>query len=41
MESVGCPDGECSCDDIAGRASERGLGSKIGEGRGKEEAVVV
>ena len=31
-ESVGLPEGDCSWVDIAGRASERGLGSRVGEG---------
>ena len=39
--SVGWPEGDFICDDIAGRASERGLGAKVGEGGGDAEAVVV
>ena len=37
----GWPDGERSCEDIAGRASERGFGSRVGDGGGESEEVVV
>lgn len=39
--SVGWPDGECSWFDIAGRAEERGLGSRVGEGGGDADFVVL
>ena len=38
---MGFPDGECSWVDMAGRASERGLGSSVGEGGGDAVSVVV
>lgn len=41
VESVGWPDGERSWVDMDGRASERGLGSRVGEGGGDGEAVMV
>lgn len=41
FESVGLPEGDCSCVDIAGRASERGFGFKVGDGGADEEAIVV
>lgn len=41
VESVGLPEGDCSCVDIAGRASERGLGSRVGDGGGDAVLVVV
>lgn len=40
-ESVGFPEGDCSCVDMAGRASERGLGSSVGEGGGDAVSVVL
>lgn len=39
--SVGWPDGDASCEDMDGRASERGFGSRVGEGGGEGEEVVV
>lgn len=41
VESVGWPDGERSWVDMDGRASERGLGSRVGEGGGDGEAVMM
>ena len=38
---MGFPEGDCNCVDIAGRASERGLGSSVGEGGGDAVRVVV
>lgn len=36
-----CPDSECSWFEIAGRAEERGLGPRVGEGGGDAVFVVV
>lgn len=41
VELVDCPEGDRSWFDMAGRASERGLGSRVGEGGGDAVAVVV
>ena len=40
-ESVGLPEGDCSCADIAGRASRRVFVSNVGDGGGDGESVVV
>lgn len=39
--AAGWPDGERSWVDMDGRASERGFGSRVGEGGGDGEAVMV
>ena len=36
-----CPEGECSWFEMAGRASERDLGSRVGEGGGDAVLVLV
>ena len=41
VESVGWPDGERSWVDMDGRASERGLGSSVGDGGGDAVRVLV